>query len=431
MLQYCVPFRFLSVHNHSLPSLSQSRHRRLISVARKTTIRNDAEVSSGSSGSSPAPGFAGPNLTGPDFGGRGGMGNHAEPGMTGRSPDEDPRLDDELRPSKLEDVVGQREVVERLHILLQATRKRKEPLGHLLLDGPPGLGKTTLASVIPKELGTELQITSGPSLAAPKDLLPYLTNASYGSVLFIDEIHRLPPTVEEFIYPAMEDFRIDITLGDGLNARTINMQLQPFTLIGATTRSGMLTAPLRDRFVNREHLSFYSLEDLAAIVTRNASKLRTTISAEAAKEIALRSRGTPRKANNWLRWTRDYADARADGKISLEVAQAALRMKSVDDAGLEEQDRKYLETIITVFAGGPAGVQAIGHTINVPADTLEDEVEPFLLREGFVQRTPRGRMVTLKALNHLGRTLPKPEKGNTSSTKRTKPATDSSQRELF
>lgn len=395
-------------------------------MARKTTIRNDAEVSAGASGGSPAPNSAALN-----FGGRGDTGRTPESGMASRSSDEDPRLDDELRPSKLEDVVGQREVVERLHILLAATRKRKEPLGHLLLDGPPGLGKTTLASVIPKELGTELQITSGPSLAAPKDLLPYLTNASYGSVLFIDEIHRLPPTVEEFIYPAMEDFRIDITLGDGLNARTINMQLQPFTLIGATTRSGMLTAPLRDRFVNREHLSFYSLEDLAAIVTRNASKLRTTISAEAAREIALRSRGTPRKANNWLRWTRDYADARADGKISLEVAQAALRMKSVDDAGLEEQDRKYLETIITVFAGGPAGVQAIGHTINVPADTLEDEVEPFLLREGFVQRTPRGRMVTLKALNHLGRTLPKLEQGNTSSAKRTKPTADASQRELF
>lgn len=316
------------------------------------------------------------------------------------------RYDDELRPSRLEDVVGQRAVVERLHILLSATKKRGEPLGHLLLDGPPGLGKTTLASVIPRELGTELQITSGPSLSAPKDLLPYLTNASRGSVLFIDEIHRMPPAVEEFIYPAMEDFRVDITLGEGLNARTINMQLQPFTLIGATTRSGMLTAPLRDRFVNREHLDFYSLEDLSDIITRNARKLRTEIDPQAAFEIARRSRGTPRKANNWLRWTRDYADARADGRISLEVAAAALKMKSVDDSGLEEQDRRYLETIISVFIGGPAGVQAIAHTMNIPADTLEDEVEPFLLREGFVQRTPRGRMITAKALEHLGRSLP-------------------------
>ncbi len=283
---------------------------------------------------------------------------------------------------------------------------RKQPLGHLLLDGPPGLGKTTLASVIPKELGTDFQITAGPSLSAPKDLLPYLTNASEGSVLFIDEIHRLPPAVEEFIYPAMEDFRVDITLGDGLNARTINMQLQPFTLIGATTRSGMLTAPLRDRFVNREHLSFYTLEELTTIVCRNASKLRTTINEDAAREIALRSRGTPRKANNWLLWTRDYADARADGKITLEIANRALKMKGVDSRGLEDLDRQYIETVITVFSGGPAGVQAIAHTINIPADTLEDEIEPYLLREGLIQRTPRGRVVTAAGWQHVGRKPP-------------------------
>jgi Holliday junction DNA helicase RuvB len=354
-------------------------------MARKTTIRNEEPDPDGFS----RPGAMGPSGTGD------------------RPQDIDQqRYDDELRPSRLEEVVGQRAVVERLKILLEATKKRNEPLGHLLLDGPPGLGKTTLATVVPRELGTELQITAGPSLSAPKDLLPYLTNASYGSVLFIDEIHRMPPAVEEFIYPAMEDFRVDITLGEGLNARTINMKLQQFTLIGATTRSGMLTAPLRDRFINREHLDFYSLQDLSLIVLRNARKLRSEIDPEAAAEIALRSRGTPRKANNWLRWTRDYADARADGRISLEVAQAALKMKGVDDAGLEEQDRKYLETIITVFSGGPAGVQAIAHTINVPPDTLEDEVEPFLLREGFVQRTPRGRVITLKALNHLGRPSP-------------------------
>lgn len=314
--------------------------------------------------------------------------------------------DDELRPAKLEDVIGQAAVVERIRILLQAAKKRDEPLGHLLMDGPPGLGKTTLAMVIPKEMGTDFQITSGPSLSAPKDLLPYLTNASAGSVLFIDEIHRMPPAVEEFIYPAMEDFRIDITLGDGLNARTINMKLQPFTIIGATTRSGMLTAPLRDRFVSREHLSFYSLDELTTIVRKNAAKLKTDIADEAAKEIALRARGTPRKANNWLRWTRDYADARADGAITMEVAQAALRMKSVDSIGLEELDRRYLETIITVFSGGPAGVQAIAHTMNLPADTLEDEIEPYLLRQGLLQRSPRGRMLTAKAYNHLGRTAP-------------------------
>ncbi len=330
----------------------------------------------------------------------------------GKGPPRDPagfessERDDELRPSKLEDVVGQADVVERIHILLQAAKKRGEPLGHLLLDGPPGLGKTTLAMVIPKELGTDFQITAGPSLSAPKDLLPYLTNASEGSVLFIDEIHRMPPSVEEFIYPAMEDFRVDITLGDGLNARTINMKLQPFTVIGATTRSGMLTAPLRDRFVSREHLSFYSLDELAMIVRRNAAKLRTKIADEAAIEVALRSRGTPRKANNWLRWARDYADARADGEITMNVAQAALKMKSVDDLGLEELDRRYLETIITVFSGGPAGVQAIAHTMNIPSDTLEDEIEPYLLRQGLLQRSPRGRMLTAKAYEHLGRTAP-------------------------
>jgi len=357
-------------------------------MARKATIRNDDDEAS----EAPRPGAG--------FG-SGGRGAAAEGDGDFDDPEQQ-RFDDELRPSRLDEVVGQRAVVERLQILLEATRKRKEPLGHLLLDGPPGLGKTTLATVVPRELGTEIQVTAGPSLGAPKDLLPYLTNASYGSVLFIDEIHRLPPAVEEFIYPAMEDFRIDITLGDGLNARTINMKLQPFTLIGATTRSGMLTAPLRDRFVNREHLDFYTDEELSTIITRNARKLRTEIAPEAAHEIAIRSRGTPRKANNWLRWTRDFADARADGRITLPVAQAALRMKGVDEEGLEEQDRRYLEIIISVFGGGPAGVQAVGHTLNIPPDTLEDEVEPFLLREGFIQRTPRGRMVTAKALAHLG-----------------------------
>ena len=326
--------------------------------------------------------------------------------------EDQPEADEALRPSKLSDVIGQTAVVERIRILLEAARKREQPLGHLLLDGPPGLGKTTLASVIPKELGTDFQITAGPSLSAPKDLLPYLTNAGKGSVLFIDEIHRLPPAVEEFIYPAMEDFRVDITLGDGLNARTINMQLQPFTVIGATTRSGMLTAPLRDRFVNREHLNFYTLEELTTIVCRNAKKLRTEITEDAAREIALRSRGTPRKANNWLLWTRDYADARGNGKISFETAKQALKMKGVDHRGLEELDRQYLETIITVFGGGPAGVQAIAHTMNIPSDTLEDEIEPYLLREGLIQRSPRGRIITIEAWNHLGKKPPKPKKSS-------------------
>lgn len=355
-------------------------------MARETTIRQDDPDSVRDDGTDELPPSEGTGFA--DDGGQG-------------------DFDEELRPSSLQDVVGQSAVVERIRILLEAAQKRGGPLGHLLLDGPPGLGKTTLATVIPKELGTDFQITVGPSLSAPKDLLPYLTNASQGSVLFIDEVHRMPPAVEEFIYPAMEDFRIDITLGDGLNARTINMQLQPFTVIGATTRSGMLTAPLRDRFVNREHLSYYSLDELAVIVTRNARKLRTEIDDDAAREIAMRSRGTPRKANNWLLWTRAYADARCNGHISLDVAQTALKMKGVDDRGLEELDRQYLEIIISVFSGGPAGVQAIAHTMNIPSDTLEDEIEPYLLREGFIQRTPRGRVVTLDAWKHLGRKPPK------------------------
>lgn len=325
---------------------------------------------------------------------------------------EEIEFDVALRPQRLADVVGQRKAVERLRIMLDATRKRKEPLGHLLLDGPPGLGKTTLATVIPRELGTEIQITSAPALTAPKDLLPYLTNASQGSVLFIDEIHRLPPAVEEFLYPAMEDFRVDITLGDGVNARTINLKLQPFTVIGATTRSGMLTAPLRDRFVNREHLDFYDLDELVTIITRNARKLKSEISPAAATEIARRSRGTPRKANNLLRWSRDFATSRGNGQITDDLAAKALEMLEVDGIGLERQDRRYLETLIAVFTGGPAGLQAIAHTMNIAPDTLEDEVEPFLLRCGLIQRTPRGRMATAAAFTHLKLSPPPDDDAN-------------------
>jgi len=328
----------------------------------------------------------------------------AEPAV----PTPDERLDEQLRPQTLAEVVGQRKVVERLTIMLNAARKRGEPLGHLLLDGPPGLGKTTFATVIPHELGTSVQITSGPTLTAPKDLLPYLTNAAPGSVLFIDEIHRLPPAVEEFIYPVMEDFRVDIALGEGINARTLNLKLKPFTVIGATTRSGMLTAPLRDRFINREHLDFYDVDDLAEIVTRNARKLRTEIDREAAIAIAQRSRGTPRRSNSLLRWTRDFADSEADGRITADVAQRALDKREIDPQGLDEQDRRYLATLYHVFAGGPAGLQALGHSMNVPPDTLEDEVEPFLLRCGFIQRTPRGRLLTSSGLGHLH--LPPPAK---------------------
>jgi holliday junction DNA helicase RuvB len=310
--------------------------------------------------------------------------------------------DRDLRPQRMQDMVGQREVYARLQIAVDASSKRGEPLGHILFDGPPGLGKTTFAMCIPRDLGVGFQIASGAALTAPKDIIPYLTNAEERSVLFIDEIHRLPKAVEEFIYPAMEDFRIDLTLGEGINARTINMSLRPFTLIGATTRSGLLSAPLRDRFQMREHLDFYTLEELAEIIRRNAKKLRVAIIDKAAFEIAGRSRGTPRLANNRLRWVRDYAQSKADGKISLSVARDALAMQGIDPLGLDPQDRKYLETIARVFVGGPVGVEAVAHTMNLSPDTLIDEVEPFLLRSELVVRTPRGRKLTPAAFEHLG-----------------------------
>jgi Holliday junction DNA helicase RuvB len=309
----------------------------------------------------------------------------------------------------MNEMIGQDKVAERLAIAVDAARKRKEPLGHILLDGPPGLGKTTFATCIPRDLGVPLQIASGAALAAPKDLLPYLTNAEEGSVLFIDEIHRLPKAVEEFMYPAMEDFRVDIILGEGAGARTVNMKLRPFTVIGATTRSGLLSAPLRDRFQIREHLEFYNEHELTQIVTRNAAKLRAEIDAASAAKIAHCSRGTPRIANNHLRWVRDYSTSKADGQISLMIAQAALDMRGIDMMGLDPQDRRYLQTLNRVFHGGPAGVEALAHTMNVALDTLVDEVEPFLLRSELVVRTPRGRKLTTKAYEHIGATPPPEE----------------------
>ena len=316
-------------------------------------------------------------------------------------------LDEGLRPQTLAEVVGQKKVVERIQIILTAAKNRDDALGHILFEGPPGLGKTTIATVLHKELDSDFQITSAPTLRAPKDLLPYLTRASEKSILFIDEIHRLPPAVEEFIYPAMEDFRVDIALGEGINARTINMQLKPFTIVGATTRSGMLTAPLRDRFVHRAHFEFYKTKELAFLLQRNARKLKTELTEEAAFEIAFRSRGTPRKANNLLRWIRDFTEVQHKADIiSQQIAQEALAMIEIDEIGLEEMDRRYLQTVMNVYSGGPAGLEAIGHSMNVPPDTLQDEVEPFLLRQGFIQRTPRGRMVTQAAWEHLKMTPP-------------------------
>src|SRR3954466_6877967 len=315
-----------------------------------------------------------------------------------------------LRPRWLREVIGQKAVVQRLGLVLNACRKLKEPMSHILFDGPPGLGKTTFATVLPNELGTSIQMTSGPALSKPGDLLPFLSNAEEGSILFIDEIHRMPRVVEEFIYPAMEDFRIDIVLGEGINARTMSIPLKHFTLIGATTRSGMLSSPMRDRFKMHEHLEFYSVEELAQIIRINARKLQTDIRDDASVEIARRSRGTPRIANARLWWSRHYTTSEADGRITLDVAREALDMMEVDAEGLDKQDRRYLETIIGVFDGGPTGVEALAATMNLPVDTLSDDVEPYLLREQLIIRTPRGRMATPRAYQHLGKPYrPRPD----------------------
>lgn len=309
--------------------------------------------------------------------------------------------DPKLRPSRIDQMVGQREVIARLRIAIDAAKARGETLGHILFDGPPGLGKTTFAHCIPEELGVHIDFLSGPSLKAPKDLVPNLTNLQTRQVLFIDEIHRIPKAVEEYLYTAMEDFRIDLILGEGINARTHNFRLKPFTLIGATTRAGMLTGPLRDRFQIREHLDFYTISELTEIVVRNAVKLSVEIEPDAAEEIARRSRGTPRIANNRLRWVRDYAQSRADGRITLPTANAALEMAEIDPLGMDRQDRRYLETLIRVCGGGPVGIETIAATMNTSSDTLEDEVEPFLLRMELILRTPRGRVAAPRAYEHL------------------------------
>lgn len=334
-----------------------------------------------------------------------------QPIVQGNVPEDDKQRDAALRPRWLREVIGQKPVVQRLGIALNAAKKLKEPLAHILFDGPPGLGKTTFANVLPNELGTTIQMTSGPALSKPADMLPFLTNASHGSILFIDEIHRMPRVVEEFIYPAMEDFRIDIVLGEGVNARTISMRLKQFTLIGATTRSGMLSGPMRDRFKMHEHLEFYTVEELAQIVHINSRKLQTTIADDAAHELARRSRGTPRIANSRLWWTRNYAASEHDGTITLDIARAALSMAEVDGEGLDKQDRRYLETLIGVFEGGPTGVEALAATMNLPSDTLSDEIEPYLLREQFIVRTPRGRVATPRAYQLLGKQMKKPSEG--------------------
>ena len=306
-----------------------------------------------------------------------------------------------LRPRRLPEVIGQNDLREKLSIAIQAAKGRGEPLEHILFHGPPGLGKTTMAHVVAAEMGAGIKTTSGPALTRPADLVGILTNLQRGDVLFIDEIHRLGPVVEEFIYPAMEEFRIDITVDRGSFARTINVPLQPFTMIGATTRAGFLSAPLRERFGLFHHFEFYPVEDLHQIAERSAKLLGVPAEDEALGEIARRSRGTPRVCIRLMRRVRDFAQVRGDGRVTNKITCEALKMEAVDEKGLDPLDRKFLRTIIDVYRGGPAGIEAIAATLNEEVDTLVDMVEPYLLKIGYVGRTRQGRIVTTPAYEHL------------------------------
>ena len=325
--------------------------------------------------------------------------------VTAESPREE-AIERALRPKLLGDYVGQAKVREQLEIFIGAARKRGEALDHVLLFGPPGLGKTTLSHIIAHELGVNLRQTSGPVLEKPKDLAALLTNLEANDVLFIDEIHRLSPVVEEILYPALEDYQIDIMIGEGPAARSIKLDLQPFTLVGATTRAGMLTNPLRDRFGIVSRLEFYSPEELALIVRRSAGLLKAPIDDEGGFEIARRSRGTPRIANRLLRRVRDYAEVKSDGRIDLNIANLALAMLDVDPQGFDVMDRKLLEAVIHRFDGGPVGLDNIAASIGEEAGTIEDVIEPYLIQQGYLQRTPRGRIATLAAFRHLGVAAP-------------------------